>query len=104
MLLALDSATRQAGLALYDGEVVRAEAMWSGGVYHTEWLAPAVDHALQRINTTAADLSAVAVTKGPGSFTGLRVAMSIAKGIAAARSLPLIGIATLDVTAYTHVE
>ncbi|MDQ4074916.1 MAG: tRNA (adenosine(37)-N6)-threonylcarbamoyltransferase complex dimerization subunit type 1 TsaB [Chloroflexota bacterium] len=103
MLLALDSATRQAGLALYDGEVVRAEANWSGGLYHTEWLAPTIDDALKRINARAADLSAVAVTRGPGSFTGLRVAMSLGKGIAAAHSLPIIGISSLDVTAYPHV-
>lgn len=102
MLLALDTATLQAGLALYDGQVVRAEALWHGGRHHTEWLAPAVDDALRRIHATAADLTAVAVTRGPGSFTGLRVAMSLGKGIAAARGLPIVGISALDVTAAPH--
>ncbi|MGB0388624.1 MAG: tRNA (adenosine(37)-N6)-threonylcarbamoyltransferase complex dimerization subunit type 1 TsaB, partial [Ardenticatenaceae bacterium] len=104
MLLAVDTATRQAGLALYDGEMVRAETTWHAGRYHTEWLAPAIHDALRRLRATMKDLSAVAVTIGPGSFTGLRVAMSLAKGIAAARNLPIIGIPTLDVTAYSHVE
>ncbi len=103
MLLALDSATRQAGLALYDGDQVRVENTWVSSVHHTEWLAPAVERALQQIGASAADLTAIAVTKGPGSFTGLRVAMSLAKGLAAARGLPLIGLPTLDVMAYPHV-
>lgn len=100
MLLALDSATRQAGICLFDGESVRAEALWSSSrVYHTEWLTPAIAQSLARINATAADLTVVAVTTGPGSFTGLRVALSVAKGIAAARGLPIIGIPSLDATA-----
>lgn len=104
MLLALDTATRQAGLALYDGDEVRAEATWNGGRHHTEWLAPAIEDALHRIHATAADLSAIAVTIGPGSFTGLRVALSLAKGLAVARNLPLLAVDTLDVTAYPHLE
>lgn len=104
MLLALDSATRQAGLALYDGENVRAEITWLSGVHHTEWMAPAIDDALKRVRAAATDLTAVAVTSGPGSFTGLRVAMSLAKGIVAARELPLVGVPTLNVTAYPLLE
>lgn len=103
MLLALDTSTKLAGLALYDGEMVRAEVTWHGSRFHTAWLAPAIEQALQRIDATANELSAVAVTLGPGSFTGLRVAMSLAKGIAIARDLPLIGVGTLDVMAYPHL-
>lgn len=104
MLLALDTATRQAGLALYDGQMVRAESTWHAGRYHTEWLTSAIQHTLTRIKASMQDISAVAVTIGPGSFTGLRVAISLAKGIAAARELPIIGIETLDVTAYSHIS
>ncbi|MFV0525523.1 MAG: TSUP family transporter [Acidimicrobiales bacterium] len=51
MLLALDSATRQAGICLFDGVCVRAEALWSSSrVYHTEWLTPAIAQSLARIN------------------------------------------------------
>lgn len=104
MLLALDTATRRAGLALYDGEDVRTEITWHIKRHHTEWLAPSLEEALRRIRATMSDISAVAVTLGPGSFTGLRVAMSMAKGIAAARHLPLLGIPTLDIIAYPHLE
>ncbi|MBA3531007.1 MAG: tRNA (adenosine(37)-N6)-threonylcarbamoyltransferase complex dimerization subunit type 1 TsaB [Ardenticatenales bacterium] len=104
MLLALDSATRQAGLALYDGERILAETLWQGNVHHTEWIAPALEEALRRIHVTAAELTAVGVAVGPGSFTGLRVGISLAKGLAAARNLPIIGVSTLDVTAYPHLD
>jgi tRNA threonylcarbamoyladenosine biosynthesis protein TsaB len=103
MLLALDTSTKLAGLALYDGEMVRAEVTWQARRFHTTWLAPAIEQALQRIHATASDLSAVGVTRGPGSFTGLRVAMSLAKGIAVARDLPIIAVGTLDVMAYPHL-
>jgi tRNA threonylcarbamoyladenosine biosynthesis protein TsaB len=104
MLLALDSASRQAGLALYDGDTVRGEVIWHSSAHHTQWMATAIEDALRRTNCTAAELAAVAVSTGPGSFTGLRVALSLAKGIAAAQSLPIVGISTLDVTAYPYVE
>jgi tRNA threonylcarbamoyladenosine biosynthesis protein TsaB len=104
MLLALDSASRQAGLALYDGAMVRGEVIWHSSAHHTQWMASAINDSLRRTNCTAAELSAVAVSTGPGSFTGLRVALSLAKGIALARSLPVVGVSTLDVTAYPYVE
>jgi tRNA threonylcarbamoyladenosine biosynthesis protein TsaB len=104
MLLALDSASRQAGVALYDGDTVRGEVIWHSSAHHTQWMATAIEDALRRTNCTAAELSAVAVSTGPGSFTGLRVALSLAKGIAVAQSLPIVGISTLDVTAYPYLE
>ena len=105
MLLALDTATRHAGLALYDGDTVRAENVWhAAGHYHTEWLVPAIEEAMRRAGVAATDLTGVAVTAGPGSFTGLRVAVSVAKGLAAAQNLAFVGVPTLDVTAYPHVS
>lgn len=106
MILALDSATQQAGLALYDGEaaLLRAEVLWQGPRHQTEWLAPAIERALERSQVDREAISALAVTIGPGSFTGLRVALSLAKGFAAARDLPLLGVPTLHVTAYPHLR
>lgn len=105
MLLALDTATRHAGLALYDGDTVRAENVWhAAGHYHTEWLVPAISDAMQRAGVVATDLTGVAVTAGPGSFTGLRVAVSVAKGLAAAQNLAFVGVPTLQVTAYPHTH
>ncbi|HHS97336.1 MAG TPA: tRNA (adenosine(37)-N6)-threonylcarbamoyltransferase complex dimerization subunit type 1 TsaB [Chloroflexi bacterium] len=99
MLLAIDTATRTASLALHDGGQVRYEATWEAGRRHTVQLAPRLFAALEDLGLGAEDLTAVAVTTGPGSFTGLRVGMALAKGLSMARNLPLVGIPTLDVVA-----
>ena len=99
MLLAIDTATRTASLALHDGTRVRYEATWEAGRRHTVQLASRIFAALGDLNVGSEDLSGVAVATGPGSFTGLRVGMALAKGLAMARNLPLIGVPTLDVVA-----
>jgi tRNA threonylcarbamoyladenosine biosynthesis protein TsaB len=99
MLLAVDTSTAQVGLALYDGTRVLAEMTWTGGQRHTVQLAPALAGLLSRSGITMDMLSALGVAIGPGSFTSLRVGLALAKGLALARRLPLIGIPTLDVVA-----
>ncbi len=99
MLLAIDTSTRRIGLALYQEDAVLHEAVWSSQNYHTMQLAPAIEDALAQAGIQMDDLGAVAVATGPGSFTGLRIGMALAKGLALARRLALIGIPTLDVTA-----
>lgn len=96
LLLALDTSTRTVGLALYDGAQVLNETVWNSQDYHTVELAPAVAQALQRAGVSVDALGALAVATGPGSFTGLRVGLALAKGLAMARNLPLVGIPTLD--------
>jgi tRNA threonylcarbamoyladenosine biosynthesis protein TsaB len=99
MILAIDSATRWAGLALHDGTAVIAEHGWRCLNNHTIELSPAIDDMLHRAGVEPADLSGIAVAQGPGSYTGLRVGMALAKGLALANGLPLIGIPTLDIVA-----
>ncbi len=99
MLLALDTATRTASLALYDGQQVRYEATWEAGRQHTVQLTPRLLTALEDLGLAPDDLRGVAVTSGPGSFTGLRVGLAVAKGLVMARAIPLVGIPTLDVVA-----
>jgi tRNA threonylcarbamoyladenosine biosynthesis protein TsaB len=99
MLLALDTSTRNVGLALYNGVQVRAEMSWFSRDYHTVQLAPATAELLARAGVKPADLQALAVACGPGSFTGLRIGMALAKGIALVYRLPLIGVPTLDILA-----
>ncbi|PKO21416.1 MAG: tRNA (adenosine(37)-N6)-threonylcarbamoyltransferase complex dimerization subunit type 1 TsaB [Chloroflexi bacterium HGW-Chloroflexi-1] len=103
MLLALDTSTRLAGIALYDGvRGLIAEQNWHSANRHTVELTPRVAQMLAQADATAADLCAVAVALGPGSFTGLRVALAVAKGLALANALTLLGVPTLDVVAYPH--
>jgi tRNA threonylcarbamoyladenosine biosynthesis protein TsaB len=101
MLLAIDTATRTVSLALLADHEIIAESSWRTAENHTVELAPAVDEMLKRAVITLVDLRAVAVTLGPGSFTGLRIGMSVAKGLALASEgrTALIGIPTLDVVA-----
>lgn len=103
MLLAVDTSTRQAGVALYDRRRgLLAEHAWFTANRHTEELMPAVASLFAVADATPADLAAVAIAIGPGSFTGLRVGLAAAKGLALAQRVPLVGIPTLDVTAYPH--
>jgi len=103
MLLSLDTATRHSGLALYDGQQLIAELNWHSANSQTTELLPRLEQIMAWAGIKPADLAAIAVSLGPGSFTGLRVAISLAKGIALANDLPLLGIPTLDATAYPHL-
>jgi tRNA threonylcarbamoyladenosine biosynthesis protein TsaB len=99
MLVAVDTSTAQVGLALYDGDSVLGEMTWTTRQHHTTELASALSGLLSRCGATMDMLHALGVAIGPGSFTSLRVGLSLAKGIALARRVPLIGIPTLDVIA-----
>ena len=99
MLIAVDTSTAQVGLALYDGDQVLGEMTWTTRQHHTTELAPALSGLLTRCGATMDMVSALGVAVGPGSFTSLRVGLSLAKGIALARRVPVIGIPTLDVIA-----
>jgi len=99
VLLAIDTSTRVMGLAIYDGSRLLCEASWACGDHHTVELAPAIAEALQRCGLQASALQALGVAIGPGSFTGVRIGMALAKGMALAQHIPLVGIPTLDVLA-----
>ncbi|MCZ2115406.1 MAG: tRNA (adenosine(37)-N6)-threonylcarbamoyltransferase complex dimerization subunit type 1 TsaB [Anaerolineae bacterium] len=99
MILAIDTATDWVGLALHDGGSVLAEFGWRNHRTQTIELAPAVAQLWERAGVTPDNLSAIAVAVGPGSYTGLRVGLAVAKGIALGQNLPLIGVPTLDIVA-----
>ncbi len=99
MLLALDSATRTLSLALHDGQRIRAELTWETANAHTVELTPAVAELLRRAALTVIDLTHLAVAQGPGSFSGLRIGIGFAKGLALALAVPLIAVPTLDIVA-----
>jgi tRNA threonylcarbamoyladenosine biosynthesis protein TsaB len=105
MLLAIDTSTRQAGIALYDRRRgLLAEQLWFTANRHTEELMPAISGLFSLAGAGPGDLAAVAVAIGPGSFTGLRVGLAAAKGLALAQGIPIVGIPTLDVTAHPHKD
>lgn len=99
MLLAIDTATRTMSLALHDGTTLISEQTWRIGNRHNELLAVSVQKLLQVSGLAVSDLSVIAVANGPGSYTGLRIGVAFAKGLAASRNLPLIAVSTLDILA-----
>ncbi|HLO29639.1 MAG TPA: tRNA (adenosine(37)-N6)-threonylcarbamoyltransferase complex dimerization subunit type 1 TsaB [Anaerolineales bacterium] len=99
MLLAVDTSTAQMGLAIHDGSQVISEYAWRSSQRHTMELAPAISELFRRCGLTMENVQALGVALGPGSFTSLRVGLSLMKGLAFARHLPLIGIPTLDILA-----
>ncbi|NOX62744.1 MAG: tRNA (adenosine(37)-N6)-threonylcarbamoyltransferase complex dimerization subunit type 1 TsaB [Chloroflexi bacterium] len=104
MLLAIDTATDFASIALYDGAQALSEYHWRSHRRHTVELAPRVDRLLREQGLKPNDLTALAVAIGPGSYTGVRVGLSLAKGVVLALNLPIIGVPTLDVAAYPHLD
>ncbi|MBM3120378.1 MAG: tRNA (adenosine(37)-N6)-threonylcarbamoyltransferase complex dimerization subunit type 1 TsaB [Chloroflexi bacterium] len=100
MELAIDTSTDFSSVALsYQGETI-AELTWHAGQSHTVELVPNIVHLLNRTKSSPQSLSAVFVAKGPGSFNGIRVGISTAKGLALALNIPLVGISTLEIEAY----
>lgn len=99
MLLAVDTSTQSIGVALYDGVQVLSEIVWVSDRYHTVELAPRVESMMEQSGVSSSDLRVVAVALGPGSFTGLRIGLAFAKGMALAKHLDIIGVPTLDILA-----
>lgn len=95
-ILALDSAATAASCALYEDGALLAESYQRAGLTHSRTLLPMVEAMLSSSGIGLESVDTLAVTAGPGSFTGLRIGISLVKGIADARSLPCIGVSTLE--------
>ncbi|MDO8526704.1 MAG: tRNA (adenosine(37)-N6)-threonylcarbamoyltransferase complex dimerization subunit type 1 TsaB [Deltaproteobacteria bacterium] len=99
-ILALDTATRLGSIALTEGLQLCAETRFNTEVTHTERILPALESLLTRIGWDLSDLDGLALTIGPGSFTGLRIGLATFKGFAQVHALPLIGISSLKALAH----
>lgn len=99
LLLALDTSSETIGFAIAGRDVLVAEAIWRGQRQGTATLLAEAMRALEALGRTQDDLRAVAIATGPGSFSGLRVGMGIAKGLALGLDIPIVGCPTLAVTA-----
>lgn len=95
-LLAIDTATPSMSIALHDGDRLLAECAQIVGRGHNAQLAPLIARTLQQTGLKAEELTALAVAVGPGSYTGLRIGVAMAKGLAAVRDLPLVPVTTLE--------
>ncbi len=104
LLLALDTSTRQASVALCTEQVLLGEYTWQVGNNHSVELLERIQRLFAECGTTMQALDAIAAATGPGSFNGLRVALTTAKSLAFALQKPLVGISTLDIIAAQHLD
>ena len=88
MLLAIDTSTQTIGIALYNDPLVIGEMQWTSSNHHTVELTSAVDLLMKRCSIKPEDLSLLVVALGPGTFTGLRIGLAFAKGLALSLHLP----------------
>ncbi len=102
MLLAIDTSTTITGIGCYDERGLLGECVWESRRNHTRQVLPQTDMLLRHIGHTPSDITAIGVAIGPGSWSGLRVGISIAKGMAIAGDIQVLGIGTLDILAYQH--
>lgn len=98
-ILAIDTSTLAGSIALLEDEKIIAELTLSLGRKHTERLLPELDWLFKRLSLTPEAIEGIAVGIGPGSFTGVRVGLATAKGLALSLSVPLVGISSLDALA-----
>lgn len=98
-ILAFDTASISGAVAIMKDDKIIAHTQLNIGLTHSEQLLPTVHSLMEMTGMTMAELDTVAITCGPGSFTGLRIGFSTAKGMALGLGKPLIPISTLDVLA-----
>jgi tRNA threonylcarbamoyladenosine biosynthesis protein TsaB len=99
LLLALDTSTRQSSVALCTEDDLLGEYVWNAGTNHSVELLGHIQRMLAECQLTMEQIDVVAVATGPGSFNGVRVALSTAKALAFALKKPLLGVSTLDIIA-----
>jgi tRNA threonylcarbamoyladenosine biosynthesis protein TsaB len=100
MILAIETATDVCGVALVRDQSVIAQRVLAEKYVHSEKLLPMIDEVLRDASVSAKHLDAIAVSIGPGSFTGLRIGLSTAKGLALSLGISVITVPTLDALAY----
>jgi tRNA threonylcarbamoyladenosine biosynthesis protein TsaB len=99
MILAVDTSTELTGLALHDGRRLVAEQLWNGGGRATVEVAPEIALLLRRTHVSMDRIEGVAVALGPGSFTGLRIGLALARGLSLGGRRRVVGVPTLDILA-----
>ncbi len=100
-LLAIDTSTDQAGIALATADGVFTRS-WPAARAQTTTVLPEIDRLVRDHDMEPSGITGICVATGPGTFTGLRVGVAIAKGIVAASGVPLVGIPTLDIVFAQH--
>ena len=104
MILGIDSSAISAGCALVEDGKLIAEQFLNTRHTHSETLMPMISGVLRTAGAALSDVDKIAVSAGPGSFTGLRIGISTAKGLCDAAHLPCTAVSTLEAIAYNFVQ
>jgi tRNA threonylcarbamoyladenosine biosynthesis protein TsaB len=100
-ILALESSAAAASVALCEDETLTAQYFQNSGKTHSRTLMPLVESMLRNCDVPLSEVDLVAVAAGPGSFTGLRIGIAAAKGLAWPENKPCCGVSTLEAMAYS---
>ncbi len=103
LILSIDSSATAASVALFEDSKLVGEFFVNTDFTHSRTLVPMIDNLLSVTGKTVSDIEFVAVSNGPGSFTGVRIGVSVAKGIAFPDDLPCMAVSTLESMAYNLV-
>lgn len=101
-ILAIDTATQVSSVAVASADKLAAELTMQAKLTHSETLMPHIKEVLRMANVRKEQLEGIAVSIGPGSFTGLRIGLAAAKAMAYALDLPIVGVSTLKALAYHY--
>ena len=96
LILAFETTAKACSAALHDGKALLAESVQNSGLTHSQTLMVMAEDLLKVCGRTAADVTALAVAAGPGSFTGVRIGVAAAKGFAWGAEKPVYGVSTLE--------
>ncbi len=99
-ILAIDSCTKACSAALYDNGKILASFNLNCALTHSQTLLPTIKQMLKEVELELENMDYIAVSVGPGSFTGIRIGLATAKGLAHANNTPLIGVSTLEALCY----
>ena len=99
-ILAIDTATQVSSVAVLKEGRLLAELTMQGKLTHSETLLPHIEQVLKMAAVAKEELTGIAVSNGPGSFTGLRIGLAAAKAMSYVLGIPLVGVSTLQALAY----
>jgi tRNA threonylcarbamoyladenosine biosynthesis protein TsaB len=100
MVLNIETSTKNCSVSISNGtEILQCKELNTGGYSHAEKLHPFIQECMQAAGLTFSDLEGICVGKGPGSYTGLRIGVSAAKGLCFANDLPMMAINSLEILA-----
>lgn len=105
-ILAIESSAKAASVCMVEDGKILVEAFLNCGLTHSVTIMPAVEWLLNMAGLTMDDIDRIAITEGPGSFTGLRIGMAAVKGLAWSRDIPCVGVSTLEAAAkgVAHID